>query len=258
MVLCMKRVLVIFDDSDLDSCSQPYPQFDSSIHITEVAARQINTKRLNKSLRILRKIDIILLQEAALSVQAHTHRLLTFLESTGIPIMLLPSLEKLVASDWQPKLLNWQEQNPSSPELTLLIQKIHSYYTTHRTEDIAAGSALSLSIISDRPSQRNSPKPKTPNSYSLPPSASPPLTDSKVQTTLTAVRRIAGQLREPLANMNLAIHMLKRTHSAAEQERYLQLLREEYNRELQLLNQLDNYLQTNDFSFLPGSTQERV
>ncbi|NEP20359.1 MAG: response regulator [Leptolyngbya sp. SIO4C1] len=52
--------------------------------------------------------------------------------------------------------------------------------------------------------------------------------------------KISADLREPLSNINVAIHMLSQTHSLEEQERYIRILKEEYAREMNLLNQLDN------------------
>jgi DNA-binding response OmpR family regulator len=55
----------------------------------------------------------------------------------------------------------------------------------------------------------------------------------------TAVDRISQELREPLSNINLALHMLQRSESDEERSRYLNILREEYAREMRLLSEMD-------------------
>jgi two-component system alkaline phosphatase synthesis response regulator PhoP len=52
--------------------------------------------------------------------------------------------------------------------------------------------------------------------------------------------KISAELREPLSNINVAIHMLHKADASAERERYIRILKEEYSREMNLLNQVDN------------------
>ncbi|MEO0456815.1 MAG: response regulator [Cyanobacteria bacterium P01_A01_bin.114] len=54
------------------------------------------------------------------------------------------------------------------------------------------------------------------------------------------LRKISADLREPLSNINVAIHMLSKTDDALERERYIRILKEEYAREMNLINQVDN------------------
>jgi two-component system, OmpR family, alkaline phosphatase synthesis response regulator PhoP len=54
------------------------------------------------------------------------------------------------------------------------------------------------------------------------------------------LRKISADLREPLSNINVAIHMLQKASTSEERERYLRILKEEYAREMNLLNQVDN------------------
>ncbi|MEM9164457.1 MAG: response regulator, partial [Cyanobacteria bacterium P01_F01_bin.4] len=42
------------------------------------------------------------------------------------------------------------------------------------------------------------------------------------------LRKISADLREPLSNINVAIHMLSKTDDEAERERYIRILKEEY------------------------------
>jgi len=61
---------------------------------------------------------------------------------------------------------------------------------------------------------------------------------AELQTEL--LQRLARELRDPLSNINMAIHMLKRTTSEEERDRYLIILQEECAREIQLLNEVDS------------------
>lgn len=56
----------------------------------------------------------------------------------------------------------------------------------------------------------------------------------------TAVDRLAQQLREPLASMNLALHMLQQAETQENRDHYLGILRREYAREIQLLSKMDH------------------
>jgi two-component system, OmpR family, alkaline phosphatase synthesis response regulator PhoP len=52
--------------------------------------------------------------------------------------------------------------------------------------------------------------------------------------------KISADLREPLSNINVAIHMLQKASTPEERDRYIRILKEEYAREMNLLNQVDN------------------
>jgi two-component system alkaline phosphatase synthesis response regulator PhoP len=52
------------------------------------------------------------------------------------------------------------------------------------------------------------------------------------------LKKLTIELRNPLSNINVAIKMLEKSQSKEEQERYLNILREECYREMLLLNQM--------------------
>ncbi len=52
--------------------------------------------------------------------------------------------------------------------------------------------------------------------------------------------KLAEDLREPLGNVNLALHLLGRAKTEGERERYLAVLREEYAREVKMLQNVSN------------------
>lgn len=54
------------------------------------------------------------------------------------------------------------------------------------------------------------------------------------------LKRISQDLRDPLSNINLAIHMLQQVSAPSDRDRYLQILQEECAREIQLLNEIEN------------------
>lgn len=55
------------------------------------------------------------------------------------------------------------------------------------------------------------------------------------------LQKISLELRDPLSNISMALHMLKVAPSDEARERYLNILREECEREIALLNQLSNW-----------------
>jgi len=57
------------------------------------------------------------------------------------------------------------------------------------------------------------------------------------------LKKLSQELRDPLSNINMAIHMLKNVREEADRDRYLAILQEECAREIQLLNEMD-YLQS--------------
>ncbi len=56
------------------------------------------------------------------------------------------------------------------------------------------------------------------------------------------LQRIAQDLREPVSNINMALHLLKSAASDGERQRYIRVLESECARELTLLDDV-NYLQ---------------
>ena len=63
---------------------------------------------------------------------------------------------------------------------------------------------------------------------------------SEIQTDL--LQKLIQDLRNPLSNINMAIHMLKQAKSEKDRERYLKILQEECACEIKLLNEIE-YLQ---------------
>ncbi|MBE7384334.1 MAG: hypothetical protein F6J95_023330 [Leptolyngbya sp. SIO1E4] len=242
----MKRVLVITNDIQRQN-SLPFSlKFDKTVHVTAIDVRQISTKRLSQSLRSLRRTDLIIFEKSLNdSGRPTSDGLLSSLQATGIPIMVLSPNTREAESTEEPLVLNWSEQNAAQSGLKGLLREIWVQHTRVNTEepdnDLAASPVIAASENSVNELEL---PPQTTDHNSLHQQARQSDNYSKVTNALISIRRISNQLREPLSNMNLAIHMLGQVQSAAERERYLKLLREEYNRELQLLNQLDN-LQAN-------------
>ena len=52
--------------------------------------------------------------------------------------------------------------------------------------------------------------------------------------------KLSQDLREPLSNVNLALHMLGKAQTDVERDRYLSILRQEYAREMRLLKDVAN------------------
>lgn len=52
--------------------------------------------------------------------------------------------------------------------------------------------------------------------------------------------KLSQDLREPLANVNLALHMLGNAQTDADRDRYINILKQEYNREMRLLREAAN------------------
>ncbi len=52
--------------------------------------------------------------------------------------------------------------------------------------------------------------------------------------------KLIGDLRDPLSKINLAIKMLKNTPPGASRDRYLEILQEEFDKEISLLNQVSD------------------
>lgn len=54
------------------------------------------------------------------------------------------------------------------------------------------------------------------------------------------LKKLTRDLRDPVSNINMAIHMLAQAATSSDRERYLQILQEECDREIALLNQVSN------------------
>lgn len=75
------------------------------------------------------------------------------------------------------------------------------------------------------------------------------------------LKKLIEDLRNPLSKINLAIHMLKNTPPGASRDRYLEILQEEFEREIHLINQVselqdlltvDNFKLLRQFNLLGG------
>lgn len=54
------------------------------------------------------------------------------------------------------------------------------------------------------------------------------------------LQKLAQDLRNPLSNINMAIHLLQEATTAEDRDRYLGILQQECTREIQLLNEVDH------------------
>lgn len=57
------------------------------------------------------------------------------------------------------------------------------------------------------------------------------------------LKNLAQELRQPMSNINLAIHMLKKSPPGSQRDRYLEILQKEFAREIALLNQVSDLQQ---------------
>ncbi|NES94227.1 MAG: response regulator, partial [Desertifilum sp. SIO1I2] len=57
------------------------------------------------------------------------------------------------------------------------------------------------------------------------------------------LNNLSHELRQPLSNINLAIHMLREAPPGAQRDRYLEILQKEFAREIALLNQVSELQQ---------------
>jgi len=60
------------------------------------------------------------------------------------------------------------------------------------------------------------------------------------ETQNRLLREFIDKLRNPLTNINMAIHMLRSIPAGAKRDRYLEILQEEFAQEIQLLNQFSD------------------
>lgn len=256
----MQRVLIIAENSFQQERLCTALNLDRHVHLITANLRQISPKNINN----FQQADLIVLEDTSEQEDPRTTEyLLSSLKTTGLPIVLLPAYENRLVTENEPLVLNLTEASIAKPGLAALINKIRDQYMVHTQTDREQAEWQRRS----RPSQPLNSETRSRNfrSASLPPSDRPflappqnPITDSgmlfadppqppprpevssKVIYAISSMGRIAKQLREPLSNMNLAIHMLGQVQSIEERDRYVRLLREEYQRELQLVTELEN------------------
>jgi hypothetical protein len=232
----MQRVLIIAENSLQQERLCNTLQFDRSVELLSANLRQINPKNL----KAFKQSDLIILEDTSAQGDPRTiEYILSSLKTTGLPIVLLPSIEDCYSSDKEPLVLNLTEKSIAQPGLAALINKIRVQYMNQvqRPESRASASRLDTAV---RPLRESSnPSSLTSSAEMIMPTVKSD-ESSKILFSITAIGRITKQLREPLSNMNLAIHMLSKAQSIEERDRYVRLLREEYQRELQLLNELEN------------------
>jgi len=248
----MQRVLIIAENSLQQERLSKALNLDRTVQLVTANLRQISPKNIKN----FQQADLILLEDT--SEQADpwtTEYLLGSLKATGLPIVLLPAMDNPLSSNDEPLVLNLTEASIAQPGLAALINKIREQYVVSTQTD---QEQARLQHLSSHPQRRHpesslkalQPEPFVPNNemldnsavlFSDPPQPPPrPEISSKVMYAIAAMGRISKQLREPLSNMNLAIHMLGRVQSIEERDRYVKLLREEYQRELQLVNELES------------------
>lgn len=243
----MPRVLIIAENSLQQERLCNAIQFDRSVQLTTANIRQINPKNL----KAFKQSDLIILEDISEQGDPRTTEfLLSSLKTTGLPIVLLPSMEERFLPGREPLVLNLTEESVARPGLAALINKIRVQYTTQiqqsvadEFEDSTVAHQDLISLAELNGEKLNSFSLVSDSSTLLAKSAAPPAKSAqsgKVLFALTGIGRIAKELREPLSNMNLAIHMLSQVRSIEERDRYVKLLREEYQRELQLVNELEN------------------
>ena len=247
----MQRVLIIAENSLQQERLCVALKFDKSVQLTTANLRQVNPRNV----RTFKQVDLIVLEDTSEQGDPRTTEyLLSSLKTTRLPIVLLPSLEARLNHDREPLVLNLTEKTVAQPGLAALINKIRAQYAieakstaadshNHNVEPVPPSSGLTPLASESRLKTLQSPT-EPPVNSSLPTelarSASSPPDASKLMYGLASMGRISKQLREPLSNMNLAIHMLSKAQSIEERDRYVKLLRQEYQRELQLVNELEN------------------
>ncbi|MEL6385079.1 MAG: hypothetical protein AAFQ89_21965 [Cyanobacteria bacterium J06626_18] len=246
----MPRVLIVAENLQQYERLKLALNREEDVYITVANLRQLNSKNL----RILRQADLILVEETQdFDNQLPGEAPVAFLKKAGLPVVVVPVVTSGSPFTQRPQILNLTEQHVAQGKLSALLKKIHTHYSAElgkleSTVPMGKGAMASepnVGMDSKKHSLETATAAAVPAASRGIASSQNVNTASKMTHTLSTIRRISDQLREPLSNMNLAIHMLGRVQSIEERDRYLRLLREEYNRELQLLNQLDNHLETN-------------
>lgn len=256
----MQRVLIIAENLFQQERLCSALNLEKNAHLITANLRQMSPKNLKN----FQQADLIVLEDTSEQEDPRTTEyLLSSLKTTGLPIVLLPAHDRGLVTDEEPLVLNLTEASIAKPGLAALINKIREQYVVHRqaSQEQAQrqrflhpsqppdGKMLPQNLrgasspLSDRPyiAATDDAFADSKALFADPPQVPPrPEVSSKVVYAITAMGRISKQLREPLSNMNLAIHMLGRVQSIEERDRYVKLLREEYQRELQLVNELEN------------------
>lgn len=76
----------------------------------------------------------------------------------------------------------------------------------------------------------------------------------QVELKARLLDKLLQDLRMPLANINMALSMLERSTTEAERQRYLCVLRQEYTREVALVNEVSNLQELTNAGGLNGFT----
>ncbi len=236
----MKKVLIVTENPEEQDYLRSRLSQEDTLQVATANPRQINPINLKK----IRQSDVIILTESLpLGCDRMSERLLTTLKQTGVPIILLPMVQGSPAPREDSLILNLTDERLAQSGVAGLITKIrHLIHPDPLTEE--GGSYLQGMTSTQLPPSSH--QPATPEEITVMPT---PAQRNKFTTGLLTLGRLTKQLREPLSNMNLAIHMLERVESLEERDRYLRLLREEYQRELQLVSELET-LQTSLESFV--------
>jgi hypothetical protein len=238
----MQTVLVIADSSQQQERLRTALNLGEDVRIAAANLKQINPKNL----KTLRQFDLIVMEDISLDKgRTMMDYLLASLKRTGLPIVLLPPLGKALETPQEPLVLNLTDESIAQPGIAALINKVRvQYYASIEQvlfDDSSASADMWLTSSADSDSRQQG---LSSADVSLPllqseSSQHQASKSSKVASALTAINRVSNQLREPLSNINLAIHMLSQVRSIEDRDRYIQLLREEYQRELQLVNELE-------------------
>ena len=250
----MQRVLVVGENSIQQRKVCAALNLDKRIQLTTVNWRQVNSRNF----KAFQQADLIVLEDTSKREgPAMTEFLIASLKKTALPIILLPSTDKGLDVDDEPLVINLTEDSIAKPGLAALINQIRGQYAVgfpmyNEPAQAQPPSTVNAEAAALNPSPLGQALPDgdelaaTQRSAAQELSAAPrqapqrPEMSGKVMAALTAMRRISKQLREPLSNMNLAIYMLGQARSIEERDRYVKLLREEYQRELQLVTELEN------------------
>lgn len=252
----MPRVLIIAENSLQQQRLCHSINFDQSVQLTTANLRQISPK----TLKAFEQSDLIIVEDTSEEGDPRTTEfVISSLKSTGLPIVLLPPPESPNSSRAEPLVLNLTEDAIARPGLAALINKIRSQFTAPASADPTPASqppslpgaktapTPDLEVVSPELAEAlGEPFAESWTSAAVAGAAKPLPTDnfSKIMVACTAMGRLSKQLREPLSNMNLAIHMLSQVRSIEDRDRYINLLREEYARELQLLNEMEHVYAT--------------
>lgn len=248
----MQRILIIAENSLQQQRLCAALNFDRGVRLTTANPRQIHSKNIEA----LKQSDLIILEDAYESGgEAPSREILALLKVTGLPIILLPTPDAQFSSEAEPLILNLTEESVTQPGLVALINKIRGQYSLREggrpfEVSVPIGHAVSNTAFLEQgvppaamsmvvKEAESSPE-RFPSSASLSSVAKSGSSSKITHDVLVTITRISNQLREPLSNINLAIHMLGRVQSIEERDRYVRLLREEYQRELQLVNELEN------------------